>query len=198
MTLILDNYKLIFIHIPKNAGSSITEALKNFGGSDYGLFEHAKSEDIKWRLGKKYDEYTKFAVVRNPWAWIASMYFYLVKTNSLQVRGLDFEQYLKIRCTLNIETQSSYLREKIDHILRFETIGRSFPELMQNFGIDIKLPTINCSPISDYGQLYTPRLRAMLRSTYKEDINAFGYKFEDGLNTNHAAMTGSNKWTNLR
>ena len=68
-----DKYKIIFIHIPKNAGISIEEALfdKKIGHKSILQFE---SHNLK-----KYHEYFKFTVVRNPYDRLVSAFHFLKK-----------------------------------------------------------------------------------------------------------------------
>ena len=62
--------KVIFIHVPKTAGSSIREAvgIKN---------SHTSLINVKKNITEKqFDDYFKFSVVRNPWARLYSYYNY--------------------------------------------------------------------------------------------------------------------------
>lgn len=68
--MITHDHKLIFIHIPKCAGRSVSEIF-NQRFDQYTLFYY-KNEYKKW-----YDQYSKFAIVRNPYARLVSMYHYI-------------------------------------------------------------------------------------------------------------------------
>ena len=88
--MILDKEKLIFVHIPKNAGTSIKKAF-NYkskgevikGGVDYGFNEmmvghkHWTIGKIKKEYPKEYASYKKFAIIRNPYERMVSWYAYL-------------------------------------------------------------------------------------------------------------------------
>jgi hypothetical protein len=65
-----DKHKLIFIHIPKNAGTAITTSLEM---NDVG---HHKWEYYKNKYPEKWATYTKIAVLRNPWDRVVSNYEY--------------------------------------------------------------------------------------------------------------------------
>ena len=86
--MIIDKYKTIFVHIPKNAGTAI-ETL--FGNSSFRIqpYKHANIHEIKKKFTKSYDCYSKFTIVRNPYDKMVSWYFYL-KINQI----LDKLQYL--------------------------------------------------------------------------------------------------------
>ena len=71
-------YKLIFFHIPKNAGVSVRNALKidrkshNFPFTNVSV---ALPIDVKANtLESIYNEYHKFAIVRNPYERMVSLY----------------------------------------------------------------------------------------------------------------------------
>ena len=69
-----DREKAIFVHIPKAAGTSI--ALSIFGELPY----HYKAIDYIVFFGRKtFNQYFKFAFVRNPWDRVYSAYTYLRK-----------------------------------------------------------------------------------------------------------------------
>ena len=96
--LISHKHKWIFIHIPKNGGSSATRALNSYadveGASHYELmegltpkndridlsfFQHDTASMIKEKLkeqGYDYDSYYKFGIARNPWSRIVSKWTY--------------------------------------------------------------------------------------------------------------------------
>ena len=103
--------KFIFIHIPKNAGSSINHSISEyceFHNGKYkgkslqprldkkdiplGYGKHADYKSIKKLLKDEYNDYYKFCVVRNPWDRLVSIYWYeLGRTISWK---WDFSKFL--------------------------------------------------------------------------------------------------------
>ena len=76
--MIIDKYKAIFIHIPKNAGSSIEEFFsKQWVSLRVQPNKHDTAYQIKCRFPELYNSYSKFAIVRNPYERMVSWYFYL-------------------------------------------------------------------------------------------------------------------------
>ena len=86
--MILDREKLIFIHIPKNAGTSIKklllneEELKNpdllrYDDLNGNIWKHRTIYDIKKDNNKEYNSYRKFAIIRNPYDRMVSWYSYM-------------------------------------------------------------------------------------------------------------------------
>ncbi len=64
-------YRFIFIHIPKNAGTSMGSTL-GFKGTS-----HATADQVKKKLSRKqFESYFIFTIVRNPWDRFLSLYNY--------------------------------------------------------------------------------------------------------------------------
>lgn len=93
--MISNKRKFIFVHIPKTAGTSISEAIRDIPGCNSPrvseLFEprssrvwrfrkHEKATGYRAILGDKlFDQYYSFAVVRNPWDMMVSSYHWWVQ-----------------------------------------------------------------------------------------------------------------------
>ena len=74
--------KFLFVHLPKNAGSSVTKVLANYIGVDREELRPQKykfiyARDIPKVLNNKQDDYFIFSVVRNPWERAVSYFHYL-------------------------------------------------------------------------------------------------------------------------
>jgi hypothetical protein len=65
------------VHIPKNAGISIWETF----GASRNRSQHLTVEEIKGRIDQnKFDSYNKFAIIRNTYSRVVSLYnYYIVK-----------------------------------------------------------------------------------------------------------------------
>lgn len=100
VTIINQTYKFIFIHIPKNAGTTITKVLSDhtqwqdleLGGTIYGesiapayvkrfgIGKHTRAEVVRNVIGEHvWDKCFKFAFVRDPFARTLSTYQFLLK-----------------------------------------------------------------------------------------------------------------------
>lgn len=77
--IISHKYKLIFIHIPKNAGTFITQLLKNLDENlDIRHIGHIISlEGEKLVDSEIWNTYKKFCVIRNSWDHLISLYNYI-------------------------------------------------------------------------------------------------------------------------
>src|SRR5258707_7699115 len=66
-----DEFRCIFIHIPKTAGTSLSQALFGRHSRHIPYIEYEKGNPRKFR------QYFKFTFVRNPWDRLVSTYFFL-------------------------------------------------------------------------------------------------------------------------
>jgi hypothetical protein len=97
--------KLVFIHIPKTAGTSVTCALRALLPEDVTtshplLTKHAKAHELVTaftELGWNWDEYQKVTVMRHPHEIIHSDYWYhrylAAKHHTLPPRDTEHPEY---------------------------------------------------------------------------------------------------------
>ncbi len=194
-------YRCIFIHIPKNAGTSIRSALGLRGGGHRPWRYHATGQPQIWR------QYTSFAVVRNPWDRAVSAYHHATmqdshwhKRQSLShpdyrvLADKSFEECLSILCHQPgrlsheswldqthwiVDAESPEGTIMVETLLRYETLADDFAKLCRRLRIDCDaLPTLNRSQRSqDYRSHYTEQTRKMVEQLYAADIRTFGYSF---------------------
>jgi hypothetical protein len=124
--LISRRYNFIFVHIHKNAGTSISKALTPFAVSrvqyevvrtlktlriplprhwDPAPFDtHITASALAARLGRDvFQSFFSFAIVRNPWDWNVSLYAYILKNNAHPQYGFvkslgSFNRFIQWRC----------------------------------------------------------------------------------------------------
>lgn len=201
---IFDNYKSIFIHIPKCAGTSITKSLGNhrfknrpIGYNNFSLqlmygrnLEHSTYKKIRLVHPIKFRSYFKFAFVRNPFDRMYSEYKWRTKWDS-SIASKTFEDML-----LNIPKyrrnrephfmeQAEFIFSKnnnlmIDFVGRFETIVQDFQIVTEKIGASTSnLEVLNKSntDCSSYRPEYTKRSVDIVSSYFKRDIELLGYEF---------------------
>lgn len=78
--------KFIFIHIPKNAGTSV------FNSLEMQISYHYTCAEYKQILGNKYSKYFKFCFVRNPFERFISLYNYARMEESYYHSSIDPEK----------------------------------------------------------------------------------------------------------
>ena len=154
--------KIIFVHVYKVAGISISRSLernpfpklinnneylyyhykkrfknKNIVYENEYISKHSKAIEYKNYFKDDYKQYFKFAFVRNPYDWQVSLYSYMQQhENHPQhqiVKNMDFNNYLIWRCSEDKNYQYEYLvDEKNNFIVDF--IGK-----FENLDRDIKV-----------------------------------------------------------
>jgi hypothetical protein len=196
MPNIIDEHKTIFIHIPKNAGTSILKAF----GEDRAA--HDKWYFFKKNYPEKWAAYFKFAVIRNPWDRVVSNYEYAVLNKSYWHSSCGDAIYGKHRDYDMLKEKSfeeaiwllkndfksfKHAGWKAQHIficnkqfipqtniLRFENIEAEFNQLFPQ----LVLPKINQSRDNNaYRHYYTGNTIKLVEEIYKKDIELFKYSF---------------------
>jgi hypothetical protein len=177
--MISHELKTIFVHIPRTGGTSVEIALV---GNNWWKID-ARSKHIDWRQAKKlysdfWDDYLKFSIVRNPWDWLASLYFSHdrggAKTWEEFVRQPEFYPHEQPSCL-----QSEIVGDEMDFILRFETLQEDFMQLTKKLGIDRELPHVQLGEGAHqhYSELYDDELAQVVSARQARDIERFRYKF---------------------
>lgn len=187
--MLLTNYKAIHIHITKCAGVSVEKA---FG---HPPFYHFTKQDIVLRFGMKvWDEYFKFAFVRNPWDRFASLYLYMVSKPEQfkdKTRGMTFKQYISTLLknpndgddVLN-SWQHAWIYDKkglmVNFLGKFENLQEDFAKVCEIIGAKgVVLGHHNKTDHKHYSHYYDDELIDIVRKGAAVDIKLFGYEFED-------------------
>ena len=199
-----DRHEALFIHVPKSAGRSIVRGL-----FDVKSVEHAPAEWYQRLDPKKFQRYFKFTFVRNPWDRAVSAYTYFSQGGSAASpedaqwsafinRFSSFDTFV---CEWMNETnalrnavftpqvlflQNVFGELEMDYIGRFESLHTDYGNIASRLGVDRELPHLNSSRSMSYQSYYTSRSREIIARIYAQDIEAFGYRFED---TEHGSRT---------
>jgi len=196
----------IFVHIPKNAGTSVERylsdprvvgdpSLNTFLGGDH---THYTLAELKSELSEDiFNNYFKFTIVRNPWDRMVSLYEYCVsggRNNELWV-GCDFRTFCrKFKAnSLLVHTQHSFkgeiysahllkqhefISKDIDFVLRYENLSGDFKRVAARLKLEVPfLPKTNNSVRRPYREYYDDVLKDLVRDIFIEDIRVFSYTF---------------------
>ncbi|WP_111495784.1 sulfotransferase family 2 domain-containing protein [Marinobacter bohaiensis] len=189
-------HNCIFIHIPKVAGTSITEALGD---------RRAKRNHLPWYVyytanRNFFENSYKFAFVRNPWDRAVSAYNYLVaggnKVGDLNVSEQisnfeSFDDFIingigegSYRNHLLFIPQSEFVVNGeqelvVDFLGRFESLENDFRNVLGSLGLRRELSNVNSSKrASDYKEYYKDeRSIEVVREVYAQDVKMFSYEF---------------------
>lgn len=155
----------------------------------FGLHSHATASQVRAVLGSKvFDSYFKFAVERNPWDRQVSLYTHREWKNGAPNPNFDRDmQSIVYRNTQYVRLKNWQIyaigREVVaDRVLRYERLDEDLSQLFADLKIDapIDLPRLR-SYVSDrphYSSYYSDRTRDMVANWYRNEIDAFGYRFE--------------------
>jgi hypothetical protein len=196
----------LFIHIPKNAGTSVSRAL------GFDISTHATIAQVKAQLPQKqFDSYYKFCFVRNPWDRFLSLYHYarlevsmyhnnLNPALGMYGKHLDYEllkdaslrecaYYLLDGKLLHDyswnhwQPQVTWIKDEkgnipMDFIGRFEQVEKDFNWLISKLSLKADLSYTNRSTkTNDYRSFYDQETKSIISRYYQEDIELFDYDF---------------------
>jgi hypothetical protein len=184
-------HRCIFVHIPKTAGSSITQALFGAPSRHVPYFVYQRANPIKFH------RYFKFAFVRNPWDRLVSTYFFLREgglnwqDRQWSERNLagygDFGSFVRGWLTpenayswIHFMPQSHFICNQagdlmVDFVGRFERLTDDFDVVARRLGLAANLPLTNQSEHAPFAAYYDSETRDIVRLVYSRDIEAFGY-----------------------
>ncbi|MBL6449324.1 sulfotransferase family 2 domain-containing protein [Fulvivirga sp. 29W222] len=151
-----------------------------------------------------FNDYFKFAVVRNPLEWLVSLYYYCLQKKGTYlhkyiVRLGSFEGYIDYlhRCksdskTQNIfgeiywETLSDYLFDDndncmVDYIIKMESIHEDFAKVGKILGFEANLPHKNSSKHDHYLNHYTDETYEKAKFIMNRDLKLLKYSEELSL-----------------
>jgi hypothetical protein len=204
--VILDKYKLIFIHIPKTGGTSIefnfgfklgfyNSNKKEYWGiknkkcmQHYLWSDYKKLEEDKWKF------YYKFSVVRDPYKKMISAYkwnpvFGRCKKNTFKQflekakDIIDNDQYSKNCYFDHIMPQHKFIFDEndnlmVDKVFKLETLNEKFNAFLDEREIVIeKLVHINRTKKKDEIILDQDDIK-LINKLYKKDFELLGFKMK--------------------
>ncbi len=182
---VYDKAGLIYIHVPKAAGTSICDAI--FDEDPW----HFSAEELRFINRKKFGLYKKVAFVRNPLDRIVSTFQYskthIEKNPNTSISFLkdaknldDFvERFLDADLVKNhyfFWTQDLYLGDDVDFIGKFENIQSDFLAFKQAYGIEKDIQHKNKSKkTKEKVDLKKSNLEKII-SLYAKDFERFDYE----------------------
>tara|TARA_Y100000310_G_C20633704_1_gene790045 strand:+ start:113 stop:814 length:702 start_codon:yes stop_codon:yes gene_type:complete len=233
--MISEKYKFIFIHVYKTGGVSIQSSIlntlksnvfnnetvsdlselgckiKTLSGRGREDRSHITASTYRHLLLKEnrldvWNNYFKFAFIRNPWDRLVSLYFHNMKNNEVFRKKYDsdvfvqksFNKFLlkytsnkKISNKIlikgfnyglltNIDWISNSSREPIiDFVGRFENLQEDFDVICKKTGMPKqKLPHENKTNHKHYTEYYNEETKGLVAQKYAKDIEYFGYEFK--------------------
>lgn len=189
--------RLIFVHIPKTAGNTVTQAV--FGTTGRG---HFKLREYHASNPSAYNQYFKFAFTRNPWDRLVSAFHYL-KQGGMSSRdkifaneflsNLQFDEFV-----LRLQADESFRRQvmswihfipQVDFLMVKGVNGADFVGKAENLEKDLSVigelldrelhvESFNTSVRRPYREYYlNGEMVDIVGDLYKDDVDTFGYVF---------------------
>jgi hypothetical protein len=193
--LFMHRYRCIFVHIPKNAGTSVLTVFNDTSGR-----KHAKWYDFYRASNGFFNHYHKFAIVREPLHRLYSSYQYAVSGGNQGDEDLAIQQSIGGQCDsfegfvnnvldadfimlqLLFQPQYLYLYDRalncrVDTVLRYENVLEEWQSMAKEYGYPTHLPWLNAS---DASRLPLPDLSnaamAKVKLLYRFDYQLFQYE----------------------
>lgn len=159
--------------------------LKRLLGEGDGFSNHTTAEQARLLLpAEVWDRYHKFAVVRNPWDQVASLYFWRNKKGHYN----SFEEFLADDRVDRIEARTRAICQldgefALDGYLRFESLQDTLNEELHSIGVEdppqlIKTKGGLRKDGGDFRTLYDQDSRERIGRSFAWLIDRFGYVFE--------------------
>jgi len=189
--------RLVFIHNPKCAGTSIHAALKRlpgaqaFWGRHYDVAEdaiidmaHLTIAQACKRLGK---DFRSFGFVRDPYARFVSSYLHLKRWSadhralSMDELAFDILDEERIRFDwkfIHFAPQYRFFYEgkerTVDRVWKTEGLPGAWDEMCREFSVDAKLASQNRGDLRDTATL-SPAIEARINQLYARDFKFLDY-----------------------
>lgn len=129
-----------------------------------------------------FDAYFTFAIERNPWDAVVSLYFWKYKDRP---ELPDFETYVQEIWIEQLSNNRRLYRIRgtmaLDRVLRYERLDTELQEVWDHLGLpgapDLPRAKGNARPAGHYRELYTDASRRRVAEVFADQIEAFGYEF---------------------
>ncbi|WP_372742584.1 sulfotransferase family 2 domain-containing protein [Neptunomonas sp.] len=199
--------KFVFIHVPKTAGSTISHALltslvgRTTSGafaslptnvqSAYGLtanLKHATAPQLKEHLENQWEEFYKFAFIRDPFDRTISAYHW-VRTKSREFSRITFNQYVDIiqqyyddtnhPLSVMIKPQCSFFTDKnrnimVDDLYSYEQLDIAIKNIGTRLGLEL-IPKSHkvTTDRKATDMYYTSATRSIITDRYAQDFEVW-------------------------
>jgi len=202
MNVICHNKKIVFLHIPKTGGTTISKMLNDcadvtvFNGGANKVGQFGQIKECYPEINS--DSYRFVSIVRNPYDRFISGWKYCIKNNfcnfSLDrmirfivkdaeiMKNSGFDSYLKkLRFiywhVAMSQTQHLELLKNMYKIYRFEDFENSVRDILLLFGVkkNVDIPHYYRSDRRNYANYLKKKHYSAINMVFEEDFSNFGY-----------------------
>lgn len=212
--LISKSKQFIYIHVDRTGGTTFSKAFKRYTIFQWShrfhqlclkvfgeipsiqLLKEQSALELRSKVSPiVFENYFKFAMIRNPWDWMVSNYSYIQQYphawHHEVVKNLSFPEFvdwkLQDQATaidplgLNRGLSAMFTDENgeiiVDYVGKFENFEEEFNLFCYKIGVKSKLPHLNSSKYKPYREYYDDNLKETIREFFRLDIEMFDYKF---------------------
>ena len=164
---------------------------------------HLTASYVRDEMGPPWSDYFSFAVVRNPWDWVVSLYHWLIANPDHDlapfVRSMTFREFVAWlddpagpsrqpparhgSWSAYRQPQTTWIvdrdgRQIVSYIARFETLADEWIRITERIGLPgLILPHTNTSKHPPYRECYDRSTREAVARIFTTDVARFGYEF---------------------
>ena len=193
--------KLLFIHIPKSAGTSIVYLLdKNFSGQkNFSIDTHSSYDVFKKNYPELVVNKKTFCIVRNPYCRFVSIYRFI--NREIKLKKWFGSEYIDVMSKIdtfekfieNFEfpktmwgennhfTNQLVWSKNVGHVFKIED-KKNLINFFNDVGVVGEIPIINSRKEPSwknklYREFYNSNTKKIIKKKFREDIDYFQYDF---------------------
>lgn len=198
MTLISNKYKIIFIHIPKCAGSSVRQAIIENDSNAISL-EHTSYITLLEEYPNETKNYLIFTIVRNTYDRLVSLYHFIKENLHLDcfnsnnyitlfskpfdecIQSEEFKTYFPLNQIFWIKDKDNQIPKKINIFYYNTNLREEINKLLlkNNIDLNLDLPNINIGKHKNYESYYNNELVEYVKIHNKEEIEYFNFNISN-------------------
>jgi hypothetical protein len=146
-------------------------------------FNHMPARMAREAVGAEvWDGYYRFAIERNPWDAVVSLYYWKYKDRE---QLPDFDTYVSEEWIEQLANNRRMYRIRgrlaVDRVLRYEHLDTELSEVWHHLGLpgepDLPRAKGHARPAGHYRELYSDAARKRVELVFADAIEAFGYEF---------------------
>ena len=207
--LISDSHQFVFVHVRKAAGTSLRHILEQVSlaknnqlwykmlsrnGFKVDYHKHSFRKHSALIEAEKsmpegvFENYFKFAFVRNPWDRLVSEFEYIKTQNThsryKKLSQMTFEQYIEFQGKRASAHQFNVLSNKkgelgLDYVGKFERLDESLVYISEKINLDCsQIPHINKIKRQPFQSYYNDATAERVSELWVKDIEVFDYQFD--------------------
>ena len=183
-------HKVVFVHIPKTGGKSVSKMLGIKKGNDNYYYSGKENERTHYTVDMIPYDYYKFAFVRDPYTRIKSQHLHRMRNLAAKReptnKSISFVEYCRVLSDRwdvikyvnhlyksHVIPQTDYINKEVD-LYRFEDFDNECKRLCDRLEIDCKVPKIN---VSGETCEHTDETKEITARLYKSDFELLDYMY---------------------